>query len=608
MQNQLTRFNSIARKGIIGRVFLITALLLSPVLAQATGSMALGYVPKYPSDFKSFDYVNSGAPKGGELDLSGFGNFDRLNPFLLKGISADGLSELAIEPLMEQSLDEPYSLYGLIAEDIALADDELSVTFRLNPKVTFSDGKPVTTDDVLFTFNTLRSDKAHPFYRLYWGDVKDGEIIDKRTIRFNFNKVNPELHLILAQMPVFARHWIGDRAFDEVVMDKPIGSGPYVVESFDLGKTITYKRNPDYWAKDLNVRRGMFNFDKVVIKYYKDETVQLEALKAGEFNFNLESNSKMWARDYVGSQFTSGEIIKKEFKHSNNAGMQGFVFNLRRDLFKDKRVRRALVLAFDFEWSNENLFYGQYKRCDSYFSNSELASRGLPEGKELAILNEFRDQLPSEVFAQEWRPPVNNSPTDLRNHLREAKKLLNDAGWHVKDGVLQNAAGQKFTFEVTLMQKGFERILAPYGKNLEKLGIEMKYRTVDTALYQRRIDTFDFDMVVQSFGQSQSPGNELLNYWHSSAADQEGSRNAIGIKDPVVDALIEKVIHAKDRSQLVVAARALDRVLLHGEYLMPNWYIDTHRVAYRKNLAYPMLLPLYYGADSWALKTWWRQQ
>ena len=606
MQNQLSRFNSNALNGVIYS-FIITVLFSFSSASLAASSVALGYTPKYSEDFKHFDYVNPEASKGGDLVLSGFGNYNTLNPFVLKGIAAGGLTNLVLETLMEQSWDEPYSLYGLIAEDIQLADDKMSVTFRINPKAKFSDGKPVTADDVAFSFNILRSEKAHPFYRLYWADVENVDVKDKMTVQFNFKKTNPELHLIVAQMPVFARHWIGDKVFDEVATEAPIGSGPYVVESFDLGKNIIYKRNPNYWAKDLGVRKGMFNFERVITKYYKDNTVRLEAFKSGEFDFNWEFNSKMWARDYSGPKFTSGAIKKEEVKHSNNAGMQGFAFNLRRELFQDKRVRRALILAFDFEWSNENLFYGQYKRCDSYFSNSELASSGLPEGDELAILNEFRDQLPKEVFTQEWTLPVNKTPRELRNNLRAAKKLLTEAGWKIKDGVLQNAKGTKFEFNVVLAQKGFERILAPYAKNLKKLGIQMSYRTVDVALYQQRSDAFDFDMMVQSFAQSQSPGNELRNYWHSSTADQQGSRNIMGLKDPVVDALIEKVIHSENRQQLVAAARALDRVLLHGDYLMPNWFIDTHRIAYGKNFSYPDLLPKYYSADNWVLKTWWKE-
>ncbi|MDO8413011.1 MAG: extracellular solute-binding protein [Gallionellaceae bacterium] len=575
---------------------------------MAVSAMGLGYPPKYPPNFSHFDYVNPAAPKGGELVLSEFGNYDGLNPFLLKGVSASRVTELVFETLMEQSLDEPFSLYAHLAEDIQLAADKLSVTFRLNAKARFSDGTPVTADDVKFSFDTLKSEHAHPMYRFMWNDIKRAVVVDKRTVRFEFARVNPELHLITAQIPIFSRKWVGNKPFDKVITELPIGSGPYVVGKYDLGKNISYKRNPAYWAKDLNTRRGMFNFERVVIKYYGDDTVQLEAFKAGEFDFMFVLNSKQWARDYVGPKFDSGAIKREELAQRNNAGMQGFVFNIRRPLFKDKRVRQAISLAFDFEWSNKNLFYNQYARIHSYFSNSELASSGLPKGAELALLEPYRAQLPPELFTSEWKPPVANGPDGLRDNLRKAKELLTSAGWKIKEGVLQNEQGQKLEFEILLAQKAFGRIVEPFAQNLAKVGIKAGYRLVDVALYQRRLDTRDFDMTVSSFPQSQSPGNEQINYFHSSAADQEGSNNVIGIKDAVVDALVDKLVYAPDRAQLVTATHALDRVLLHGEYMVPNWYTPIHRVVYKSSLAYPNKLPLYYSAEPWMLRTWWKKQ
>lgn len=594
-------------KQYLSYVFITFLLAVESPSLLAAPTTALGYTPKYAPGFTHFDYVNPKAPKGGQLRLSAIGSFDRLNPFLLKGIVAEGVTGLVFETLMEQSSDEPYSLYGHLAEDIVLAEDKLSVIFRLNPRARFSDGKAVTAQDVKFSFDTLKSERAHPFYRLYWGDIKEAKVIDNRSIRFNFAKVNPELHLIVAQMPVFARAWIKERPFDSVALDIPIGSGPYRVVKFNIGKTITYERNPEYWAKDLNTRRGMFNFDRITFVYFQDGDVRLEGFKSGEFDFIAENNSKQWARDYLGPQFADASIKKEEIKHSNNAGMQGFVFNLRREMFKDKRVRQAITLAMDFEWSNKNLFYNQYKRCFSYFSNSELASSGIPQGEELALLEPFRDRLPKEVFTTAWLPPSTNPPSSIRDNLRKAKALLTEAGWQVKDGVLQNAKGMRLEFDVLLAQKGFERILAPFAGNLEKLGVKMNYRKADIALYQRRLDQFDFDVVVETFGQSQSPGNELINMWHSSSAKQEGSGNVIGLQDPVIDALIEKVVYAPDRQHLVTAARALDRVLLHGEYLVPNWFTPIHRIAYRANFAYPKTLPLYYQAEDWMIRTWWIQ-
>jgi len=601
-----------------GRVSVRHGLLLLVVLLGMTAnlpavlaapSVALGYTPKYPPGFHHFDYVNPDAPRGGDLILSAFGNFDSFNPFQLKGIPAVGLSELVFESLMEQSLDEPYSLYAHLAEDIEIAPNRLSVTFRLNSKARFSNGTPVTAQDVQFSFETLTSKLAHPRYRIYWADIRRAVALDAQHVRFEFAKVNPELHLIAAQMPVFARAWVGDTPFDKLTTTQPIGSGPYVVESYDFGKRVSYVRNPHYWAKDLNTRRGMFNFERIVFKYYKDETVRHEAFKAGEFEFLFENNSKKWARDYTGPQFDSGQIRRAELKHSNNAGMQGFVFNLRRPLFQDIRVRKAIGLALDFEWSNRNLFYNQYTRCYSYFSNSELAATGLPGTDEIELLAPFRNRLPRAVFTEAWKPPSTQPPDSLRANLRRARDLLAEAGWTLRDGILQNNKGERLEFEIMLVsvQKGFERIIAPFARNLAKLGILLRYRTVDSALYQRRTDTFDFDMIVESFGQSQSPGNELVGLWHSSTADQEGSNNVMGLKNPVVDALIEKVIYAPDRRHLVTATRTLDRVLLYGEYVVPNWFIATHRIAYWDRFGIPARSPLYYAAESWMLRTWWKK-
>ncbi|MCW8910223.1 MAG: extracellular solute-binding protein, partial [Gammaproteobacteria bacterium] len=445
--------------------------------------MAMGYTPKYGENFKHFDYVNPEAKKGGKLVLSGFGTFDSLNPYILKGIAADGLS-LIFESLLEKSMDEPFTGYGLLAEDIALAKDKLSVTFRLNSKARFSNGQPVTAKDVKFSFDTLMSEQAHPQYRFYYADVKQAVVLDDRNIRFDFKRVNPELHLIIGSIPVFSKTWLAGKPFDKISEEIPISSGPYIVESFSLGKQIVLKRNPDYWGNHLPVRKGMYNFDQIVYKYYKDTTVALEAFKAGEFDFFFENHSKRWARDHVGPRYKSGEILKIELKHQNNAGMQGFVFNTRKELFKDRHVRKALTLAMDFEWSNSKLFYDQYVRNDSYFSNSELASSGLPQGEELKLLEMFRDQLSDDIFTKTWQAPTTKKPSSLRKNLRTAKKLLDEAGWKVKDGVLKNADGQIFEFDFMLIQKGFERILAPFAHNLSKLGIKMNYRTVDASLYE----------------------------------------------------------------------------------------------------------------------------
>ncbi len=596
-----------SRKTVFSLVWLCAWLLIlgQSSSVQAANSMAMGYTPKYAENFTHFDYADPAARKGGTLTLSAFGTFDSLNPYLLKGISAAGLGELVFESLLEKSLDEPFSMYGLLAEDFSLAEDGLSATFHLNPKARFADGKPVLAEDVKFSFDLLMSKQAHPQYRIYFSDVDRVEVLDTLTVRFVFKQKNPELHLIVGEIPVFSRDWLQGKSFKDAAEFMPLSSGPYIVDKYEIGKYIHFKRNPDYWAKDLPVRRGMYNFDRIVYKYYKDTTIALEAFKAGEFDFFFENYSKRWARDHVGPKYDSGEILKTELPHSNNAGMQGFAINTRRLRFQDVRVRKALSLAFDFNWSNKHLFYGQYVRAYSYFSNSELAARGLPEGEELALLQRFRDRLPGRVFTEVWQPPSTDQPGALRRNLIQARDLLREAGWTVQDGTLKNVQGEPFIINVLLIQKGFERIFAPYAKNLAKLGIELHYRTVDASLYERRAKSFDFDMMVTSFPASMSPGNELRNMFSSEAADTEGSRNLPGIKDPVVDALIDEVIESPNRQRLVTAARALDRVLLHGEYLVPNWFINSHRIAYRDIFGIPQTLPLYYDPVTWLLKSWW---
>ncbi|WP_459872209.1 extracellular solute-binding protein [Endothiovibrio diazotrophicus] len=592
----------------LGYGFALLSLLfvLAVGRAVAAPALALGYEPKYPPGFDHFDYVNPDAPKGGTLTLSALGTFDSLNPFVLKGSSADGLSGLLFDTLMAQSWDEPFSLYGLLAEDVELAADGLSVTFRLNPKARFHDGSPVTAEDVKFSFDTLMSEQAHPSYRLYWEDAKGAEVIDERTVRFTFKRKNPELHLIIASgLPIFSRHWLNGRPLDEVVLEAPIGSGPYRIEKYDLGMNISFQRDPDYWARDLNVRRGQFNFDRVAFTYFKDASVQLEGLKAGVFDAVLEYHSKKWAREYVGDKFDDGRIRKVIEPHRNPQGMQGFVFNLRRPIFQDIRTRRAIALALDFEWSNEKLFFGQYTRCASYFNNSEMAATGVPEGDELALLEPFRDQLPPELFTRSRELPSTAPPGSLRKNLRKAKQLLDQAGWKLRDGVLVNEQGERLSFEVILVQKGFERIVAPFAANLKKLGVEVSYRTVDLSLYERRVESFDYDMIVSGWGVSASPGNEQFGSWHSRSADQHGSRNLVGVKSPVVDALVDKLVYAPDRKALVAAAKALDRVLLWGDYVVPQWYIPYFRIAYWDKFGLPKTLPLYYGAESWMLTTWW---
>jgi len=597
---------------LLARCVTLVCLLLTclPVGSHAAHGISIDGNLKYPKGFERFDYTSPQARSGGTLVLHDLGSFEKMNPFTLKGAAPQGLSAYIFETLAVPSLDEPFAEYGLIAEDIELAKDKKSVTFTLNPKARFSDGSPVTVEDVKFSLDTLKSEQAHPFYQMYFHDIEGAEILDTQKIRFRFARPNRELHMIATQLPVLSKRFYAENPFNPIdgkgAMTVPVGTGPYRVVEVLPGKSITYKKNPDYWAKDLAVRRGMFNFETIVIKYFKDPVVSLEAFKAGEFDFMMVNIAKQWSRDLTGRRFDTGELVKQTFPHKNNAGMQGFVFNTRKPLFGDRPVRRALGLAFDFEWTNKTLFFSQYNRSSSYFSNSNYAAKGLPEANELQLLEPFRHQLPAEVFTQPLKPPSTDPPASLRGNMQEAKSLLEQAGWTVDKGVLVNGKGERFRFEILLADASFERVIAPYAANLNKLGVEVTYRTIDPALYADRIKNFDFDMVVTTFGQSQSPGNEQRDYWTSAAADRRGSRNLVGIKEPVVDKLVDAIIYAETQEQLTTACRALDRVLWHGYYVVPNWYLANHRLAYAAKLKYPEKLPLYYSYDQW-LDTWWME-
>lgn len=569
---------------------------------------------KYQPGFNQFGYVSSNAKKGGTLTLHDLGGFDKMNPFTLKGLPPFGLQPFVFEPLAVSSLDEPFAAYGLIAEDIELAADKKSVLFTLNEKARFSDGSPVTVEDVKYSLDTLKSDLAHPMYQIYYQDITEAKIVDseKGKIRFLFARPNRELHMIASQMPVLNKQFYEEHGFGTNgkgdPMLPPVGSGPYIIKEVNPGKSIAYERNPVYWAVDHPARKGMFNFKTVTIKYFKDQIVGVEAFKAGEFDFMWVNIAKQWQRDLSGHHFKSGKLIKKEFAHKNNAGMQGFVFNTRRDLFKNPQVRQALGLALDFEWINNALFFNQYTRADSYFSNSDLAATGLPGEDELKLLHSLNEkypgEIPPEVFTAPLAPPTTVAPNSLRGNLRLAKKLLAEQGWKVKDGVLTSTDGTPFEFEILLVSPSFERVMAPYVKHLAKLGIKASYRTIDAALYTNRIKSFNFDMTVNVFSQSQSPGNEQRDYWSSAVASQKGSRNLAGIQSPVVDSLVDAIIYAEHQQELTAACKVLDRVLWYGYYVVPNWYLAYHRVAFAAKFKRPGTLPLYYDPYS-LLYTWW---
>jgi microcin C transport system substrate-binding protein len=595
------------------RTILLSTLIgiFSTASCFAAHGISLNGGVKYRHDFKHFDYAAAEAVKGGKLVLHDIGSFDKMNPFTLRGEAPLGLETLVYEPLAVASLDEPFAQYGLLASDIDVAADKQSVTFTIDRRAKFSDGSPVTAEDVAFTLATLKSDRVHPSFNYYYEDIDSSEIIDQFKIKFFFKKPNRELHMIAGQIRIMSRKFMTEHGFEDQGGTRnlvaPIASGPYTVDKINIGKTITYKRNPNYWAIDHPTRKGLYNFDEITVKYYKDQTVALEAFKAGEFDFISINIAKHWARDMEGSKFSDGSIIKKTFPHHNNAGIQGFLMNTRRPLFQDRKVRKALGLALDFEWINASLFHSQYTRSDSYFSNSYLAATGLPDDAERKLLEPYRQNLAEEVFSEPLNPPVAGGPEGLRNNLLEAKKLLAEAGWQVRNGDLVNSSGQPFRFDILLVSPSFERVMAAYVKNLKKLGMKAEYRTIDTTLYSERLKKFDFDMIVTSYGQSQSPGNEQRNYWHSSSAGRDGSQNYAGISSPAVDGLVEKIIYAGTKEELITACRALDRVLWFGYYLVPNWYLPVHRLSYHDKFSMPPTLPQYYDPFQ-LLMTWWMKQ
>ncbi len=581
------------RKIAVLAVALGTAAM--PALADGpkpVHGLAMHGEAKYKADFPHLDYVDPKAPKGGQITLSAIGTFDNLNSFVLKGIAAAGLG-LTYDTLATGTSDEAFSSYGLIAESMEVPDDRAWVIFNLRPEARFHDGKAITPEDVIFTFETLKT-KGHPLYRSYYADVAKVEKLGDRKVKVNFSsKTNRELPLIVGQAAILPRHYWEGRDFERTTLEPPLGSGAYKIASVDAGKSITYQRVADYWGKDLPINRGRENVEIIKYEYFRDPTVAFEAFKAGQTDFRLENSSRQWATSYDIPAVKDGLLKREEIAHELPAGMQGFAFNTRRPQFKDPRVRQAIALAFDFEWSNKTLFYGFYKRSLSYFSNSELGSRGLPQGEELKILERYRGKVPDEVFSKEYRLPATDGSGNLsREQLRDAFRLLKEAGWEIKGKALTNAQGQPFEFEILLQaDPNWERITLPFAKNLERLGINARVRAVDASQNQKREDEFDFDMAVAVFGQSQSPGNEQRDFWHSSTADTHGSRNLMGIKDPVIDELIDLVIEAPDRDSLIQRTRALDRVLLWGHYVVPHWHLGKWWLAYWDKFDRPQALP-----------------
>ena len=588
------------------RAAALPAVLLAATQAAAEprhGLSSFGEL-KYPADFKHFDYVNPAAPKGGRIVTMGTGateTFDSFNSFILKGDAAQGLG-LIYDSLMVRAGDEPDSVYGLIAQTADVASDGMSVTFRLRPEARFQDGSPITADDSVFTFNILK-EKGHPGYRVALRNIEKVEALDPHTVRYTFTgSLVRDLPLTAAGLPVLSKAYYATREFDQTTLDRPVGSGEYEIGDFKQGAFVSYKRRNDYWAKDLPVNRGRGNFDEIRIEYFRDRTASLEAIKAGIVDLREEFTSRDWATGYNIPAVKEGRLIKLTLPDETPGGAQGFFLNTRRPKLADVRVRRALDLAFDFEWTNKNMFYGLYSRTESFFENSDMKAEGKPSPEELALLEPFKDKLPPEVFGEPYRPPVSDGSGSDRRLLREAGKLLDEAGYTVKDGKRVNAKGEVLEIEYLFTDPVSERVAGAYQKSLGLIGVILIPRRVDPAQYERRTKAFDFDMTTRRYRMSLTPGIELQNMWDSRQASVDGSGNLSGIQNPAIDALIEKIVLAKSRKELVTAARAIDRVLRAGHYWVPQWFKAAHHVVYWDKFSYPAVKPKY---DRGIPDTWW---
>ena len=584
-------------------ISIIFSLFCFTVIAEKSHGIAMHGKPKYNSDFSHLEYVNPNAPKGGMIKFGSYGSFDNLNRVAFKGSKAAGLGYLN-DTLMRRVWDEAFTLYGLIAEFADMPDDRSYIVFYINPDAKFHDGSSITREDVVFSLETFQT-KGTPNQKKTYGKVISTEMIDTNGIKMNFvNNEDKELPLIIAGfLPIIPKKYYENIDVTKTFLNIPLGSGPYKIESLDAGRQIKYERVKDYWAKDLPVNKGQYNFDHIVYDYYKDSSVLMEGFKVGEYDYRREYNVKRWFTEYSFGAVNDGRVILKEMKNDRPVGMNALVMNSRKDIFKNRRVRLALSYAYDHEWINKVLHENAYVRTDSYFDNSPLASSGVPTSAELKLLTPWKDQIPPEVFSKSFKPPMTNGSGNPRKNLRFAKKILEEEGWFVENGKLMKD-GQEFKFEFLIISPSDEKIALAFQKNLEILGITMNVRTVDSSQYQARLLNYDFDMIKRYWGVSLSPGNEQQFYWGSEVGKKEGSRNYAGVDSPAVDALIEKLISAKTREELTTAIHALDRVLLWGHYVIPLYHSNTDRIAYWDFLEYPNEIPLY----GIVIDSWWINQ
>ena len=585
-------------------IFLPIAALAGSNEPKPVHAVAMRGLPKYEKDFRHFAYVNPDAPKRGNIKLAMLSGFDSFNPFIMKGDTPSGIGFL-FDSLTVSSADEPFTQYGLIAESIIMPKNRSFVGFHLRKEARFHDNTPITTADVVWTFNTLK-EKGSPFYRFYYSDVAKVTAVNSHYVRFDFKEGdNYELPLILGQMPILPKHYWQDKDFEKTTLEPPLGSGAYKISSFEAGRFVVYERVKDYWAANLPVNIGKDNFDTIRYDVYRDTAVAVKAFLSGNFDIRAENEAKRWAVSYNTPAVKDGRIIKSEFSHSMPSGMQGFVFNTRRDLFKDKKLRQALGLAFDFDWSNKILFHNQYVRTKSYFANSHLAAKNLPSDDELKLLNPLKDLIPSEVFTNEYAPPQSDASGYIRDNLKQAVKLLNEAGWNFESSkMVHKETKRPLEFEILIHSSGasaWERICLPFVKNLKKIGVTANIRVVDVNLYVNRLRSFDFDVMVGVYPQSLSPGNEQREFFGSEAACREGSRNYIGVANPAIDSLIEKIISATSEEELETATSALDRVLFWNHYVVPHWHIPYERMAYWNKFG----IPEGFRITSPDIMTWW---
>ncbi len=590
----------------------VAALVTLALPAHAAPAIAQYDQPKYPTGFTHFDYADPDAPDSGTLTFPNYNqlqSYDSLNPFLLRGAPAPDIQNLMFDTLMQRSWDELASEYPLIADDVEVAPDLSSATFHINPAARFSNGDPVTAADVKYSFDILKSPQASPMFNSQFSVLKSATVIDRMTVRFDFNRKERDAPLIAGDLPVFSPKW-GMRAdgtrpsFDQISNVPPIASGPYLIEQRKNDKQITYRRNPDYWAANLPSRRGMFRFSRITFLLYADIYTTLEAFKAGDVDLNVEYSATQWARKYVGKNFRNGMLKKGEFP-DGPAQMQGLVINMRRPMFQDIRVRRALGLAFDYDWMNRMMFYGQYRRNESYFDASPFAATGMPSAKELALLEPYRSEVPAAVFGPMIQQPSTLPPNSLRSNLREARDLLEQAGWHYRDGALRDANGTPMSVEILDDEPGMDRLYLPYMQALNLIGIHTTFREIDAALYQKRIDNFDYDLTTYLYPPVTIPGAELVRRFGSAAASQVGSENYPGIKSKAVDGLIQDVLKAGTLDDLESATRALDRVLINSYYMVPEYYAPNTRVGYKTGYSHPAVVPTSYQDVDWLIDYWY---